>query len=771
MTLDTTKLNGPQPEADDDPTGALDRTEFADIFREMEEQPAWRARADKEMEYVDGNQLSADIIQRQKEIGMPPAIEPVIGPAISSVCGLEAKSRADWRVTPDSDNPDGDAVARALGFKLNQAERKAKADQACSDAYRSQISVGIGWVEVSRNSNPFQFPYRCRAIHRNEIWWDMKAKEPDLSDARWLVRRLWTSSTQARLMFPGKRSLIGQVANGWANWADGIGTMEGGTSTELQNAWAGERGWSVEEQEWRDTVQRRVCLFEVWYRRWQRVLVLKTPDGRVVELDRKNPVHAQLVALKVVTPTWAVVPKMRRAFWLGPHCLVDEATPYRHQKFPYVPFWGFREDRTGTPYGLVKGMIFAQDNINATNAKLRWGLSAVRSIRTKGIYKGTDAQFRREIGRIDADIVLDADAAKEPGARFEVQRDFQLNAQQFQMLQDARNAIARVSNVTPSFQNGQSTATSGIQEATQVEQSTQGLADLNDNFAVARAEVGDLLLALIVEDSIGREESVKITGNPLREDEEIRLNVPTRDEEAGVDYLNNDVERVMLKVELNDVPSTPSYRAQQLAAMSEAFKSSPPELQARLTPYLVALMDLPAEMREDIITEVRQSYGQQSPEEMEKGIQGRIAEAVEQARIKDGRDLKMMELERKFPVELIQAQINEAVARAFKTNVDAFYAGNQTGAVIATNAAIAPLADSIIQEAGFKSPNPTDPAPVMPVPTDASPPPDADDDVAGTPGVVANTSPASPPVPQSPPSPMRGVETQRLTDNAADIQA
>lgn len=760
MTLDTTKLNGPQPEADDDPTGALDRTEFADIFREMEEQPAWRARADKEMEYVDGNQLSAEIVQRQKEIGMPPAIEPVIGPAISSVCGLEAKSRADWRVTPDSDNPDGDAVARALGFKLNQAERKAKADQACSDAYRSQISVGVGWVEVSRNSNPFQFPYRCRAIHRNEIWWDMKAKEPDLSDARWLVRRLWTSTTQARLMFPGKRTLIGQVVTGWANWADGVGTLEGGTSTELQSAWEGERGWSVEEQEWRDTVQKRVCLFEVWYRRWQRILVLKTPDGRVVEFDRKNPVHAQLVALKVVTPTWAVVPKMRRAFWLGPHCLVDEPTPYRHQKFPYVPFWGFREDRTGVPYGLVKGMIFAQDNINATNAKLRWGLSAVRSTRTKGAYKGTDAQFRREIGRIDADVVLDPDEMAKPGATFKVERDFQLNAQQFQMLQDARNAIARVSNITPSFQNGQSTATSGVQEATQVEQSTQGLADLNDNFAVARAEVGDLLLSMIIEDTIGKEETVKITGNPLRKDEEIRLNAPTRDESAGIDYLTNDVERVMLKVELNDVPSTPSYRAQQLAAMSEAFKSAPPELQARLTPYLVALMDLPAEMREDIINEVRESYGQQSPEEMEQGIQGRIAEAVEQARIKDGRDLKMMELERRYPAELITAQINEAVARAFKTNVDAFYAGNQTGAVIATNAAIAPLADSIIQEAGFQSPNPGD-DPQMPVPAAAAPV----EDVAGTPGVVANTSPASPPVPQSPPSPMRGVETQRTTDN------
>jgi hypothetical protein len=50
---------------------------------------------------------------------------------------------------------------------------------------------------------------------------------------------------------------------------------------------------------------------------------------------------------------------------------------------------------------------------------------------------------------------------------------------------------------------------------------------------------------------------------------------------------------VRLKVAMNDVPSTPSFRGQQLAAMSEAFKSMPQEFQVVALPHLLQLMDVP----------------------------------------------------------------------------------------------------------------------------------------------------------------------------------
>ena len=85
------------------------------------------------------------------------------------MCGYEAKTRTDWRITPDGD-PGGQDVADALNFRINQAERHSGADAAMSAAFRPQVSVGIGWVEVARSSDPFGSPHRCRAVHRNEIF-------------------------------------------------------------------------------------------------------------------------------------------------------------------------------------------------------------------------------------------------------------------------------------------------------------------------------------------------------------------------------------------------------------------------------------------------------------------------------------------------------------------------------------------------------------------------------------------------------------------------
>lgn len=758
---------------------ALTLEEFTRYFQEIQQQPAWRGAADKEMDYVDGNQLDSEILRQQREIGMPPAIEPLIGPAIDAVLGLEAKNRADWRVQPNDDQT-GDDIAKALGFKLNQAERKSKADRACSEAYRSQICVGVGWVEVSRNPNPFMYPYRCVPIHRNQIWWDWLSTEPDLSDARYLIRRRWTGADQIRLMFPEQREVIDQAMRGWVNWDAGA-TLDGGTVPALTNSWNTERSWSVEEMQWRDSTGQRACLFECWYRRWCRVLIIKSPDGRVVEVDKKNPVHLAAIAAGTVKPEWVVVPKMRMALWMGPHCLKDEPTPYRHQKFPYVAFWGKREDRTAVPYGLVRGMIFMQDNVNATTSRLRWGMAAVRTTRTKGATVMTDAQLRNEIARPDADIVLNPEAMKpEKGGMFKVERDFNLSQQQFQLLVDGREGIRRVSGITPSLQGTTGTARSGYQEDVQVEQGTQAMADINDGFNDARAEVGELLLSLIVEDMMGKPEQILVKGKSVQDDHLVMLNQPRTDELTGMQYLDNDVARAMLKVGINDVPSTSSYRAQQLRSLSEAFKGMPAEFQRVVMPYLVALMDLPSESREDVIKAVREAAQAPTPEQMEE----QIKKAVDEARMKDARDLKLQELQLRFPADMAEAQKRLAIAKAFGTTVDALYASAQTAGAIAMNPAIAPVADAVAQLAGYQAPTPAGVDPDLPVPAGVPMPqaasPDAMAAVAGNqplpaalPGTQANTNPTRPPVAPRPPSPSAGdmgTGEGSLTPSMADNQ-
>jgi hypothetical protein len=749
---------------------------FTRWLLEIQNQPSWRAKADKQMDYVDGNQLDSEVLRKQAAIGMPPAIEPLIGPAVDAVVGFEAKTRTDWRITADTDG--GDEVAEALNYKLNQAERKSGADKACSDAFKPQYCIGLGWVEVSREGDPFKFPYRCTAVHRNEIFWDMLDREPGLPKARYLIRRRWTDAEQAALKFPAKADLIRTCSGRWTDRYEF--STDGGTSTNLGVAYEDERGWSIEEQEWRDADAGRVCLFEVWYRRWVSITVLRLPDGRVVEYDDKNAMHVIAVASGRVKPMKAVVAKMHLSYWMGPHKLHDGPTPYKHQEFPYVQFIGKLEDRTGVPLGAVKGMLYLQDNVNSATSKIRWGLSAVTTIRTKGAYAGTDEQFRQTIARVDADIVLDADHMQKPGAKFEVKRDFQLNEQQYKMLQDSRMGIERQS-VPASFSGREGNARSGLQESTQVEQAMQSLAGLMDNFKFSRAKVGELLLSMIIEDLAGKQETIIVKGNQIRDDKPVHLNVPQVDPDTQVQYMDNDVERIMLKVAMSDVPSTPSFRSQQLAAMSEAFKSMPPQYQEVALPHLLALMDVPD--RDKLLEDVKNAKQQLTPEV----VQQRIDEAVKIALQQSDHALRGREIELRYNPDKIKAEVDALIAKNRDVNASAvektmrmFFASGQSAQMLAAVPQLAPLMDALAKASGYVPPTPEGVDPNVPV-LDAPAPGITQDSVTnkktgtgfmpgvgmeGAPGDTSPTTPANPAIPASPMTGQnQGIETARTSDN------
>jgi hypothetical protein len=484
------------------------------------------------------------------------------------------------------------------------------------------------------------------------------------------------------------------------------------------------------------------------------------PDGRVVEYDPTNEMHMMMVALGAIRPFSAVITKVRISWWLGPHRLSDEPTPYKHNKFPYVPFWGKREDRTGVPFGLVRGMMYLQDNVNATNSKLRWGLSAVRTTRTDGAVLDDDDTFRNEVARRDADIVLDANHMAHQGAVFKVERDFELNQQQFQMLTDSREGIKRCSGIKDAFENAGANNQSGVAIANLSEQATQSLADMYDNFRVARSEVGELLLSLVVEDMIGKQESVVIPGSAVSEDRTIHLNVPMTDQETGMQYLNNDVERTLLKVTLEEVPHTPSFRSQQLAAFTEVYKSAPEKYQDVLFPQLLTLMDVPN--KAETIKAVKAVNQQPTPEQIQQQIDQAVEAALQKAMI----DQKMQELGIKD--KLVTAQVKKINADSVKSGVESEYAAMQAAEVVAAVPEVAPVADAIMKAAGYEEPNPVGVAPGILAPNTPS-------DQLGinaiknkrtgvqfTPGIPNNTNPVLPAIPPSPNvGQMHGIETQR----------
>lgn len=623
---------------------------------EIRNQPSWRLHADKCCEYYDGNQLSAERIQALKEVGLDPHYTNLIKPTVDAVLGLEAKTRTDWIVKADDERSLG--VAEAFSAKLKEAERESRADRARSDAYAGQIKAGFAAVEVSRSTNPFDYPYRVSTIHRRELWWDWKSTKPDWSDARWLVRKRWHDADLVAAHFPQHAELIRHAASGWSNYSDWMALLDKDQSSAALYGGARdvERQSTIEELEWRDTERGRVCVYEAWYRTWHRGAVLVLPTGRKIEFDRRNPQHIAVVASGLVQPRVGVYDKMRVAYYIGPHRVHDQATNRR--RFPYIPFWGHKEDLTGIPYGLIRAMLSPQDRVNSRQNRMDWLLKAKRvMIDADALDTKTNSfsDVSREIANANGFIVRNPNR-RNPNA-IEVDENFAMTQQQFQLLMEDKAQVQQTGGVYAAMMGQSSNASSGLAIQSLIEQGTTTLAEINDNYSFATRLVGEALLDLIREDMGSAEQSVQIDTGTKRKT--IYLNRPAFDEELQQSFKENDVQSAHIKVVLDEVPSTPTYRAQQLAQLTEVAKSLPPNMQAFVVPFLIEATDL--QKRNQIAALLRQQMGIVDPDD--NSPEAMQAKEQAEAAMKQQQDINNAAVQLESRLKNAEAALKEAQAQ------------------------------------------------------------------------------------------------------------
>lgn len=643
----------------------LSQAELENLLKDTQWEGDWRSEADRAAAYYDGNQLSSDIIRQMKDRGLAPLTRNMVGPTVDLVLGMEAKSKRDFKVRSDQD--EGVEAAEAMSAEIKKAERMSNADLACSESYASMIKAGIGWVEVAREANPFRSPYRVQAVHRREIYWDFRSKELDLADARYVVRKQWVDEDVVTLHFPKKAALIRKATSRWADW-DEISSAE--SSVDLINQYEIELRSSIEENEWRDMDRKRVCLYEVWYRHWKAAPVMVLPSGQVLELDEKNPAHLQAVAAGMVQVRKSVFPAVRLSWWLGPHQLVDVPSPYSHGFFPYVPFWGYREDNTGVPYGIVRRMMSPQDEINSRLSRMMWLLSAKRVIGDSDAVDQPWAEIIEEAARPDAVILMNPNRKNKNADALRIESDFALSQQQFNVLQDATKAIQDAAGVYQSMLGkSEYSGQSGLAINSLVEQGSTTLAELNDNYRFARKQVGTLLLSLVKEDIGSAPYKVSIESNGTRRT--VVLNEVMQDAD-GTSYVTNDIVNTQMSVDLEDVPDTPSFRMQQMSMLTEIVKSLPPEIQPLLADFMLRATDLP--FRHEAADRVAQALGLNGQGQDDGG-----AAAQQQAMAQLQQQQMQLQLaEQEAKVQKVQLEAEAARAKIQGVQMDAAMKAQQT---------------------------------------------------------------------------------------------
>lgn len=599
--------NPPNPRPDRDKAtgdGGMDLHALENLLADIQNQPEWRSSADKCAAYHDGKQLDGQRLADMEETGEPKTIVNLIQRTVNGALGNEAKVRLDWKANADAGTFTD--VGEAINQQMQEAQRESWADMAISDSYSSQLRTGIGWVEVSRSPDPLAYPYRVKHVHRNEVWWDWRGRDLDFNSKRWVCRQQWTDLDEAESWFPQFKDIFrmgchsGPITDAMAQQI-----LSSDTFSTLQST---RRSFTRMQEEWLDnSLRRRVRFYDIHYKVPKVVVALVSGTRRQL-FNPQNPLHVVLLqrgkAQLVKGPSFQI----RRALFCGPFRLFDVAT--RLRRFPLIPFWCYRDDEDGSPYGLVHGMIDPQDEYNERRSRLRWLLKA------KQVYVDNDAldqsmntfqDLALEVMRPDGFFVMNPNRKNVNGLK--VEQNLQLSQEQVSVMQDAKQLIQDVPGIYSALLgSGGDGVKSGVALNSLVEQSITSLGETNDNYRMARRGVGEAVMDLIIEDMQTPNMQMEVgTGKKARV---VVLNTFTPE---GMPL--NHVEDAPVRIALSDVPSTPAQRQQQQQQIGNALSASgnDPIARAVLLPAYIESTDL--ENRDHYAKWLRSKYGVPEPGE------------------------------------------------------------------------------------------------------------------------------------------------------------
>lgn len=649
---------------------------LTNILQDARNEPQWRDLANKCADYYDHKQASADWIARVQQTGEPLTIINLIQRTINGALGQEAKTRLNWKVTPDSDY--FKEISTVLGERLSEAQREGRSDLAISEAYSSMLRTGIGWVEVSQDPDPLAYFLRFNAVHRNDVYWDWRAKLADKSDARWMMRQRWVDLDEAKTLMPRHKELF-EIGCNNGPITDAVAStlmLSRGTFDSIYDI---RRRFTHATEEWLDDgVRKRVRFYSVYYKQFKREVAMVSGTKRV-RYNAKNPIHQQLVQSGQVKLLEGPSHCIRHAMFAGPFRLFDVEMPTR--RFPLVPFVCYSADDDYSPYGLIHGMIEPQDEYNKRRSRLLWLLQA------KQIFVDDDAlnpehndfaQLAQEAMRPDAMFVLNANRRNANG--LVIKDSGSLSREQAEVMNDSKQLIQDQPGLfSPQFGSNGVGANSGVALNSLMEQSVASLGETSDNYRMSRQVVGDLALDFISNELKGQEIEVYVGSGAKRK--AIVLNTWTPE---GLP--KNHIEDAQMKVGLGDIPTSPAYKAQEQQKIANILSTVGSDQAARaiLLPALIESGDM--EHRAEYAKWLRQQYGVPEPGQEDEQMQ----QGQQQAK-------QAQQQQNELAARAANAKIATDEAKAMKTQAEAAKVQQEVGMV--NQPALQPTEQDLIQQA------------------------------------------------------------------------
>lgn len=694
------------------------------FIAEAMRQAANRYQMALDEQYYDGDQWTEDEAAEVRARGQAPVVFNECAPMVDFLLGTERRTRIDFTVMNRSDPSEEafqDATNKAALLKFIDDLNRTQFVR--SDAADDKFKAGLGWIEVGVRADPTDYPiYKRRESWRNMLYDSLgQSKLPE--DWRYIFRFREVDFDIAEAMVgPGKkvdllrRAVINADTRTHLDWMNGGPLTSLGINGILSDGALMDRWTTYDAEAWLSNPRERVMLIECWaaevYRGGE-----STGEGAGLE-DR--------VRLR------------KRCAVMTEHDTLFEAwSPYNHDKYPFIPDWGYRRKRDGAPYGVIRRMRGPQDSLNKHMSKAQFRI-ATRQIHME------DGALNEEV----MDLAELEDKAGDPSAVLTFARGA-LSGQKVQIVEGAALAQAdialaerfaaamRQTGPVGTEARGQDPdAVSGKARAIREEQSSRMVAELFDNSFLARQLEGEITLSLAEQYHV--DPIVFPKRGDSRRSEYVMLNQP--DPENPGRRLNDITQRQAAFV-IGEAP----WQQSLAEASFEAAMSMLGEL-AKVAPQVViSILDVVFEMNPNLpkkhllLRRIRQATGMDDPDEGDTPeAQQRRAEKEQVAKAQMQAQLAQLQAE----VAEAQAKGEKLNAEAMSKRLEALYMAAQAAQVLTMAPEIAPVADELARSVGFQD-QAGDAVIGQPVPTTAAPavPPAQQADGALAGGMAGSESP------------------------------
>jgi hypothetical protein len=584
-----------------------------ELFSDQGNEPEWRGLAAHVCQVRDNNPWTAKQRSIFRSLGLPDNMfVNLLASANEAVTGYEAKSRTDWAVF--SDDKESTDTVDALNHELNKTLRLADANEACSNAYGSQVGPGVGWVYVGPGSNPLSpSALIVEDIHRDEIFWDMRSRSPLLrNDCRFLYRRRFHDDDEALQLFPSWKELIRiTYSNDWTEHDLGDGQITYGEWTEALRKWKEPVESSLQSL----SDRKRVPIYEVYYKVVERRdIIIMEQQSQLYNPD--NPLHDEMLFYGTADVQTKPVPVIREAWFIGPNCIWDGPSRSPHNEFPYVPFFGQRNDADNTPMGLLVRGLGPQEQYNRTIMEMQRILRNILILADKDATKGmTDAQVFKEMSKVYGIVKINGNK------RFEITKEWEKLAALEASLPRIREELNGAMGVYHTFQGKREGNVSGVAAETLAELGAQSLGKINSNYQQSRKLVGEIAFSYVVAGIGTTRKMCRIPKKHGQPQKDVTLN----------DGVRNRVSMMRGTVALQPVHTSSGWKHYQHQRIDDAMNRLPEEAMLELLPAWIETFEgLPN--GEKLIERITKKLGIHADEELAAQAEEQMAAQAEEER-------------------------------------------------------------------------------------------------------------------------------------------